>query len=69
MDTIKLVKLDCGLHWGRKAGSCAKCASGITHHDIAHKHDRALLSALKPVPQSLQDRAIEAARRWNGHAV
>ncbi len=24
---VKLVKKDCGIHWGRTAGPCAKCAA------------------------------------------
>jgi hypothetical protein len=59
---MKLTKLDCGLHFG-KGGRCAKCSSGITHRTIAGARNQALVAALEPVDDSIQERAIQAAHR------
>lgn len=62
---MKLHKLSCKIHWGQVEGaSCRKCDSGITQRDIASQRDRALVAAIQPVEQSLQERAIESAHRY-----
>ena len=45
---LPLVKLDCGLHYG-KGGRCAKCDAGITARDIAQSRNRALIAAITPI--------------------
>lgn len=59
-----MIKLDCGKHHGA-GGRCSKCGSGVTQRDIASQRDRALIAAIQPVNQSLQERAIESAKRYN----
>jgi len=59
---IKLIKLDCGLHYG-KGGACRKCGSGITARDIAWQRDRSIVSAIRPAGESWED--FQAAIRNN----
>lgn len=64
----QLVKKDCGKHWGQVAGKCSKCA---LNEDYQRKGclqygGTPWLAVIEPAQgQSLQDRAIESAHKYN----
>lgn len=66
---MTLVKKDCGKHWGNTSGPCSKCA---LHADYRRKgylqYGGAPWAEMigAPVEQSIQERAIENARKFNG---
>ena len=54
IEVKKLHPLACGLHHGEvRGGRCSKCSTGWTHRELANQRDRALVSALEPLVQTV----------------
>lgn len=62
---MKLIKKDCGKHWGTTGGKCIKCYLNAEYQRKGYLQygGTPWLAVISPLEKSLQERAIESASR------